>query len=92
MCSLSYLSTLEEVIRCSDRDLRAGIGYLSPDTVTGTVIDPALWDPGLHRLGCGDSKSAPSVLFLINPWYYPETSKKGFVANACSRYSGYSNV
>ena len=38
MSNLSYLSSLEEVIQASDKDLRHGIGFLSPDTVTGRKL------------------------------------------------------
>ncbi|KAL5253530.1 hypothetical protein ACHWQZ_G013358 [Mnemiopsis leidyi] len=38
MSNLSYLSSLEEVIQASDKDLRHGIGFLSPDTVTEYVF------------------------------------------------------
>ena len=38
MSNLSYLSSLEDVIQASDKDLRHGIGFLSPDTVTGRKL------------------------------------------------------
>ena len=38
MSSLSIFSTLEEVIPVSDEDLRAGIGSLAPQIVTGIKI------------------------------------------------------
>ena len=42
MSSLSIFSTLEEVIPVSDEDLRAGIGSLAPQIVTGIKITGCL--------------------------------------------------
>ena len=39
--SLSYLSSLADVIQTSDEELRDGIGFLSPETVTGNRTYPA---------------------------------------------------
>ena len=38
MSSLSYLSSLEEVVQSSDSDLRDGIGFLAPQTVIGRLL------------------------------------------------------